>query len=255
MKKSAAFCGTWLGVTIFSLFLLMGPSGAHGNEKIVKLSSLEWPPYIGAEMENQGYVAEAVRAAFERRGYRVEIEFFPWNRAVAMAHDGKVDGYFPEYYSDEVAKDYILSEKFPGGPVGFFKRKDKDISFAKLEDLKGYCIGVVEGYVNTAEFDAASYLTKDESVDDLMGLKKLLAGRTDLFFCDKFVGNYIGKKNFPDQLAEIEFMSPILEDKPLYICFSRATPDGQQVAEDFNKGLAEITADGTLEALRKKGGY
>jgi len=255
MKKSAAFCGTWLGVTIFSLFLLMGPSGAHGNEKIVKLSSLEWPPYIGAEMENQGYVAEAVRAAFERRGYRVEIEFFPWNRAVAMAHDVKVYGYFPEYYSDEVAKDYILSEKFPGGPVGFFKRKDKDISFAKLEDLKGYRIGVVKGYVNTAEFDAASYLTKDESVDDLMGLKKLLAGRTDLFFCDKFVGNYIGKKNFPDQIAEIEFMDPILEDKPFYICFSRATPDGQRIAEDFNNGLAEITADGTLEALRRKGVY
>jgi len=71
MKKSAAFGGTGLGVAVLLLFFLMGPSGAQGDEKIVKLSSLEWPPYIGAEMENQGYVAEAVRAAFDQAGVRL----------------------------------------------------------------------------------------------------------------------------------------------------------------------------------------
>lgn len=61
----------------------------------------------------------------------------------------------PEYYSEDLKKDFILSAPFPEA-LGLFK-KDKNIQFKKIDDLKPYSIGVVRGYVNTAEFDAAAY--------------------------------------------------------------------------------------------------
>ena len=48
---------------------------------------------------------------------------------------------------------------------------------------------------------------------------------------------------------QMVFIQPPLQRNALYLLVSRAIPDGQQLVDDFNKGLAEIAADGTLDNL------
>ena len=224
------------------------------REKIV-LSTLDWEPYIGQKLDENGYVAEIVKEAFNRSGYDLELKYYPWARAVNLSKRGKVDGYFPEYYSDELKKDSLVSEKFPGGPVGFFKKKGSDIEFKSLESLKPYKIGVVRGYVNEAKFDAANYLHKEVVTTDVLNIKKLLKGRIDLFVGDKFVGYYTQRTNDLEKLGEMEFISPPLTVQDLYVCISQKSKDSKKKIKAFNDGLKSMKEDGTIDKILKKHGF
>ncbi|MBA4368891.1 MAG: hypothetical protein C0403_14785 [Desulfobacterium sp.] len=72
---------------------------------------------------------------------------------------------------------------------------------------------------------------------------------------DKFVGRYIISKNLPDNMNDIEFLSPPLEVKNLYLCISKITPDAEKKMEMFNKGLKELDKEGTLNSIMKKHGF
>lgn len=239
---------------IFLALVCFSASTGWAENKVV-LTTLDWEPYIGQSLESQGYVAEIIREAYKRSGYEVEMRFTPWARTVNLAKDGTVDGYFPEYYAEEVKSYAIFSEPFQGGPMGFFKQKTKDISYQTLTDLKPYTIGVVREYVNTKEFDEADFLKKEAVTDDLTNLKKLIGGRIDMMIADKFVGLYLMEKNDLQGKENIEFMSPPLELKDLYLCISKKTADADGKLAAFNDGLKAIKADGTLDNILKKHGF
>ncbi|SHO43077.1 substrate-binding periplasmic protein [Desulfopila aestuarii] len=221
----------------------------------VKLNTLDWEPYIGEKMDGNGFVATLVREAFTASGYTVEFAFQPWVRAKATAKDGKADGCLPEYYLKEDQADFLISEPFPGGPLGFMKRKSDNIAFSKLEDLKALKIGVVRGYVNTEDFDKADYLQKEEANDDITNLRKLLAGRLDLVVIDKFVGLYLIQQEMPDKAGEIEFVSPALEEKTLHVLISKKTANADAKMQAFNDGLKKIKDSGRLDELMKNSGF
>ncbi|MBA4369803.1 MAG: amino acid ABC transporter substrate-binding protein, partial [Desulfobacterium sp.] len=123
---------------IFTLLLLT--SGPAISENFLSFATLEWEPYIGKNLPNQGYVAEIVKLAYEKAGYRVEYKFMPWARVVMMTKNGKFDGYLPEYYAEELRENFLVSDPFPGGPLGLFKRKNETIVYKTIQDLKPYKI-------------------------------------------------------------------------------------------------------------------
>lgn len=243
------------------LALLMPMNISMAAEKTVHLATLAWEPYVGTDLDNKGYVTEIAVEAFKRSGYTAEIFFYPWARAVKIAEYGGVDGVFPEYYDERRKESFVFSDPFPGGPVGLYKRKDTKASYpvdpqtdqtAALRGLQSYRFGVVRGYINTAEFDAADFLKKDAVFSDELNIKKLYNGRIDFMFIDKFVAQHLIKHKFPEFAAELEFLEPPLENKLLYIAFSKQATDYQEKLSAFNQGLAQITADGTLAAIMKR---
>ncbi len=242
-----------IGLVVF-LALIMMIAPVFGEQSIT-LGTLDWEPYIGQKMENQGWVAEVVREAFKRSGYTANFQFKPWARVTYEAQKGESDGYFPEYFSEDLKKDFILSAPFAGGPLGFFKRKGEVISYTKLEDLKPYKIGVVRGYVNTADFDAAAFLNKEEAKDDITNIRKLLAKRLDLIVADKYVGIHLLQQEMPDKIGSMEFVDPVLEEKDLYLCISKKNPNHAKIIQAFNDGLAQIKADGSLANIMKRHGF
>lgn len=246
---------------LFLLMIVVASSGAA--QETVRLATLEWEPYIGSRMRNNGYVAEVVVEAFKRVDYKTEIIFFPWARAVKMTESGQLDGVFPEYFNESRKENFVFSEPFPGGPVGLFKRKDSVAAYSvnpqinQVEALRGLqdsTFGVVRGYINTAEFDAATFLKKEEVVSDELNLTKLYHRRIQFIFIDKYVAEHLIKNNFPHYEAELEFMLPALEIKHFYIAFSKQAPDYQSKLKAFNSGLQQITQDGTLAKIMEQHG-
>jgi polar amino acid transport system substrate-binding protein len=236
------------------VLLLLVATPALAAEKVV-LATLDWEPYIGQSMKDQGYVAAVVREAFKRGGYEVELQFNQWTRTVGLAKSGQVDGYLPEYYAEEIKEYASFSDPFSGGPLGFFKLKSSDVSYTSLQDLKGLKIGTVKGYANTAEFDAADFLAKEPAKDDLTNFKKLAAGRLDLVVADKFVGMQILQKEMPEKADDIVFVDKSLEDKDLYVCISKKSTSHDAALAAVNKGLAEMKADGSIDRILKKYGF
>lgn len=229
------------------LSLLLCVSGAAAaQDKVIRLASLEWPPYAGEKVDQQGASVAVVRAAAEAMGYKLEVKFYPWTRAVAMAQDtaSGVHGYFPEYESEDVRKSFVLSDPIGTGPLGFVEQTSAPVAWSSLDDLKGKPIGTVRGYVNTAEFDAkvASAELKAEPVsDDLTNIKKVGAGRIPLAVIDKNVLYYMLETDasLASLKGKVQFNAKPLEDKKLYVAFQRS-PAGEEAAKVINEGLKKI---------------
>lgn len=261
-RPIARFLITFLAV---ALSMTSGVAAAEkstaSSKPVVRLATLEWEPYIGAQMPDQGYAAALVRAAFADQGVKVEIKFYPWARALHLARTGEVDGLMPEYFDASRETEFQYSAAFPGGPLMLYKRRNEAIAFsidpvkkqdAALRALKSKRFGVVRGYLNTPVFDAATYLIKEEANDDATNLRKLVYGRIDLAVIDRRVAEHLIRTEYPDYARRIVPMEPALAENTLYIAFSRKAPRMRESLATFNRGLAAMRKDGRLEALYKQ---
>ncbi|SIS90625.1 amino acid ABC transporter substrate-binding protein, PAAT family [Thalassolituus maritimus] len=230
---------------VVSLVLLLGiPSFAVAEDKVVRLATLEWAPYTSQTLKHQGATTEVVRRSFKAMGYELQIMFYPWERAVKMGSDGSygLDGFFPEYYREDVNDGVVFSDPVGYGPLGFAERVNRVIDWNKLEDLTPYTIGTVQGYANTLEFDervAEQTLNVSEAMTDVTNLMKLVYGRVDLSVIDQHVFAYLLATN-PELNAvrgQLLFDQTLLEIKSLYVCFNK---DNAHLAEILNQGLAKI---------------
>lgn len=239
------------GSTLLALALFLAP--ASGYSENIALTSLEWPPYTGADLDGSGASARVLAEALQQVGLGLEVTFLPWQRAVKMAkHDDAYVGYFPEYHAESIEEDFFFSDPIGISFLGFIERRDNPVQWTALEDLKPYTLGVVSGYVNTAEFDAmmaSGGLKTDGVIDDATNIRKVAAGRIDMAVMDKFVFLYLLKTD-PDlhALADtLQFNGKLLEVKKLYVCLKR-NPAGQAAMAKINTGLARIDATSLQDA-------
>ncbi len=233
-------------------------SAAWGEDSkpAVSLLTLEWEPYIGEKLPCHGYVAELVEASLAASGKRADFKFLPWAKAVELAKSGSADGYLPEYYDDARRSDFLFSDSFPGGHLVLFKRKGVDLTFSgDIEALRGLKTGVVRGYVNTKAIDESTTLLKEEAPSDEANLRKLAAGRLDVIVIDRLVAETLLREDGLKALAgNVELVSPALEYKPLYICFSKAKPESKALLSAFNSGLSKLKSSGDLDRILAKHG-
>lgn len=217
--------------------------GAPAMAESINLASLEWPPYTGDSLAKQGVSSQVVNAIFEKAGINAKFKFLPWQRAVDTARsDASFVGYFPEYA--DPSSPCLFSEPIGTGPLGFAEQSAKPISWGSLTDLKSIKIGVVAGYVNTAEFDqmvSAGTLKADVATSDELNLLKLANGRFDLAVVDQNVMQYLLQTSpkLKPLAAKLQFNSKLLEEKTLHVCFTNS-PTGKQALEQFNAALKQL---------------
>lgn len=221
---------------------------------IVRLSSLDWPPFSGAALPHRGLSTAVVERTLARAGLSLEVEFLPWQRAVSTGLKGPGQaGYFPEYSTAASAERCLLSDAIGSSPLGLAQRADRPVEWRTLPDLSPWRIGTVRGYVNTDAFDRAAAegsLNVEPAVDDATNLRKLAAGRLDLAVIDANVMNHLLSTD-PDmrQLRDrLRFNARLLEDKTLHVCF-RPGPEGEALRRRFNRALALGPPESVLEAV------
>lgn len=252
----------------------------HGfaGERQLKLLTLEWEPYTGSQMASNGFVSSVIVRAFKKAGYDVAIEFKAWQDALEIAANGNADGIFPAYHAQERKKDFIFSDVICQSPLGLCKRKrvvrpspgggvsdtahhiefitDPRINQNRaLMDLKKYKFGVVTGYANTPEFDAADFLIKISVANDEANIGQLLRDEVQLIVIDKYVAQNLVIKQFPWFFGEVEFMHPALSVKGLFLAVSRKTKTPEKKVKAFNAGLQILKQDGILDNLMRQYGF
>lgn len=240
---------------IIFIIILFSIINVNASKKTINLATLNWPPYVKEKPENDGFIIEIVTEAFNKVGYKVKITFMPWKRVLKSVKEGKFDALFPSYYSEYRAKTYALSLPIGNGPIVIYKRVGEKISFSNLSDLKPYPIAVVRGYINTKEFDEADFLNKVESDNDISSLKMLYKGLVDLAVIDKYTAEYILTESLLEAKGKLESLANPLEEKPLYLGFSKKIPNYQKFLNDFNKGLNQISENGMIKKIMKKYGF
>lgn len=242
-----------LAAILLALALVPLASVSSARAQTVHLATLEWPPYIGEALPGQGYVAEAVREAFARSGLKLELHFRPWKRTLEETRQGRWQGYVPEYFSRKLTGDFIFSTPFFGGPLVLLTQRGTVIDYETARSLMPLRVGVVRGYVNTREIDTADFLDKHKFTDDLTNLRMLRHDRVDVAVIDLFVARYLAD-SYLNGMEDFTVQQPALDEKLLYVCFPRMGPDTPRLLVAFEKGLASMRADGTLEAIRQRHG-
>jgi len=236
------------------IITFLGFLSAQGNATEINLVTVEYPPFYGAELPNEGPITEIVSRAFEKKGHQLNVKYIPWARALSDAKAGKADGVHGAWYSKEREEWFVYSDKLPGNEIVLFKRKGTEpTTFTGYEKLKAYKIGVVRGYVNPPGFDEAGLRTEEASSDKL-NLTKLAKERVDLVLADRAIASYILTNELADIKDQLEAVDPPLTIEDLYVLISRKTPDYQQKIEDFNQGLRSLIADGSVDEIMARHG-
>jgi polar amino acid transport system substrate-binding protein len=238
---------------VFFLILTLFYSASCFAGKRFTFVTVDFPPYYGDELPNKGWVSEVATAALKARGYdEVEIRFIPWIKALEDTQAGYYDALLGAYRTRDRQELYYFSAPIGRVSTGFFKRKDVDISFNELQELKDYKIGVVKGYATSIEFDAADYLNKIE-VDELEdGLKKLYHGEIHLMADSEAVGEYQLSKMAPEFASQIEFIKPYLSMNNIYVAISKKATNSFQKLIDFNQGFRVIYFNGSFRKIKHK---
>ncbi len=210
----------------------------------IRITSLDWPPYAGEALPQQGTSITLIRGLFAKANMELEVEFLPWERAIRKAMEGEgFVGYGPEYYDTALDTEKggdrcLFSKPYQSGPLGLVVRSSAPMQWSGVADLAGKVIGTVSGYVNTAEFDAmaAAGAIKVESVaDDATNIRKVAAGRVPAAVIDANVLAYLLENDpaLSGLAGQVQFSPTLLEDKSLYICF-RPDEAGQKARAAFN---------------------
>ncbi|WP_088328707.1 ABC transporter substrate-binding protein [Lacimicrobium sp. SS2-24] len=215
------------------------------------LTSLDWPPYSGKKLTEQGASVAVAKAAFAAMGHELIVEFYPWSRAVKLASDDKkYVGYFPEYAYE--SEQFVFSDSMGQGPLGLVQNKSKPINWNTVSDLTQYKLGVVQDYVNTEELDAliaSGDISAQAVVSDDKNVQKVAAGRIDAAVIDGNVLSYMltHDSNLKSLADKVELNEKLLVNKDLHIAFEN-TNEGAKWRDIFNQGLKKIN----IEAIMAK---
>jgi polar amino acid transport system substrate-binding protein len=243
------------GAVVFGLALSLVSSLCLAGERKLDIVADNYPPYYSEDLPNGGFMTEIVAEAFKRVGYDVEVKFRPWKRALEEAKAGMHDGIYTLWHREEREEWFVYSDPIsPVTEIGFYRRKEEDISFETFEDLKPYTIGVGRGYATPPGFDEASLKTS-LAKDDEQNLRKLQAGRINLALTDKLVAKHIIYTKIPDAFSDLEWLVPTVHVETNHLALSKKSDNYETLLADFNRGLREIEADGTLKAIKANHGF
>lgn len=217
------------------------------------LASLEWPPYSGLHLNNQGATVSVVREAIKIMGHNVLIGFHSWSETVRLAKNSgsKYHGYFPEYYSSEIEEEFIYSDTIGYGSLGFAQKTENPFSWSLLEDLQELRIGTVAGYINTKKFDRLvnkNYLSVIPTISDSDNLIKLINKDIDLAIIDPNVFYYLmlQKPALKPHINALKMNSKIIANKDFYVCF-KDNKESEKWLNILNKGLKKINIKKIIE--------
>lgn len=236
MSSGAAMKWSLIGVLAAMLLLFSFSVRAEP----LSLSTLEWPPFVGQNLPGQGTTGARVRSICAVAGLEPRLSFLPWRRVLMEARAGLSQGYFPEYRSANREKEFYFSKAVGCSVVGLVHRRDLVPVWTSLEDLAAYRLGVVDGYVNSEEFDrlvdmGILYPVKCNS--DEMALRMLEAGRIDAAVMDRAVFRHLsGEAGSAQKPSSLVFAAKILTVHSLHVCFPR-TPAGKALVERFDRAI------------------
>jgi polar amino acid transport system substrate-binding protein len=226
-------------VTVFLFFHFVSQSSAL-DKKIV---------FFTDEHKEGGYLIAITKAALKSVGYTTEVEFMPWKRALEMVMNGQNEALLAAYYTEERAVKMAYTESIGQTEIVFFKKKERDIQYSKLEDMKPYRIGIIRGASISNEFDSAAYLHKEEVRSPDLNIRKLLAGRVDLIVEQKAVILNFLRNQFPEHMNSVVPLELPLKVSQYYNAFSRDYPNYEKRVKDFNTGLKKIQSDRTYQKI------
>lgn len=239
---------------ILTLMLLLAVAATRTHAQPLRLVTSPWPPYVAENEPNGGLAMDIVETAFQRAGYSTDVKVQNWTRNLQGVEIGVYDVVCTIWYTDERANKLAFSDAYLPTEIVFIKRRGGTWRFRSMASLNGLTVGIVANYAYGAEFDNANNFRKVPQKQLPQNLLKLVNGQIDLTLDDRRVLEHDIAEFLPRSADKLEFVSPPLEKRDLYIAVSRQTPNYEKIVSDFNNALADMQRDGTYKAILARHG-
>jgi len=133
-------------ICLFLIFFVVNINASASikpfDEKItITIAAIDWCPQICYNDTHRGYVVDLVEEAFKGTRYQLDIQIYPWSRAIKLVSNGKVEALLSP------AKAEAPQLVFPQMEVGkqqmcFFTAKNSGWVYSNTESLKDKSIGI-----------------------------------------------------------------------------------------------------------------
>ena len=244
MKKPLKF------LLVFFIQLSTIFAATNSNAETLRLTTLEWPPYYGVSVPENGFFVAIVREAYRRAGFETEVTFLPWKRALETTRRGHYDGLIGAYWTPDRSKDFVFSNVVATNEEVFIKLKKTALASHDAADLNKYTVGALDGAAQSDALIGLGYnVTQISSYSGLLALleakrvQMILAGRA--FISYELSKTAAGK----DLLGRLTFMEPPFKTYKLHTVITRTRSDADPIVKAFNDALAEMHADGSYKAI------
>jgi len=234
-------------VKISFISCLLAVSVASFSDQI-KVANNDWVPYN--TVDGKGLVDQVVKEAFALVGHDLVYVILPWKRAYMSVMVGETDITYPwSYTEDRVAEiTYNKSPLIVHRSI-FWYKKGTDFSWEEYGDLAKYSIGGKLGSADTAALEEVG-IRVDWVNDEMINLKKLLAGRIDTFPMNEVVGNQVIKQNLSsdEQAQLVTYQDKPLVETPMHGVFTM-NERGEKLSADFERGLQMLIENGRYDEI------
>jgi ABC-type amino acid transport substrate-binding protein len=237
--------------------LLLGSGlafGAAAPQPTIRINDATWPPYFyqdRAPGQKAGIAKDIIQICLPRMKRNFEYRQLPIERMQNLMQSGEIDINFYSYKKERESfvtfgKELAFSTEYL--PV---VRKDADITIRSLADFDRYKLGHTIGLRYGPEF--WDYIQKrkrqndlDETSSNESNLKKLLAGRIDVFVADAAsIRTLAADLGLQDRIKVLDFR---VYEGAYYLSLSKKSPrvgDHKAFAQEFDHCLADLKKDGT----------
>ncbi|EHZ7341230.1 transporter substrate-binding domain-containing protein [Vibrio vulnificus] len=220
---------------------------------IITAAQDPWAPFVQQNNANPGISVEIVIEAFKTQGHDVDFKIMPWTRALNEVKDGRVDVLVATWFTQERTSYLNYSQPYLENSLKFIKRNGDGFEYNGMDSLSGKNVGIIRNYGYGDEFLKATNFNKPEANDLVANAKKLLAKRIDLTLEDELVAKAT-LSGAGMKLSDFDFTNNALSVNPLHVTSGLANAKNGEIIEAFNKGLAEIKANGTFDKILMKYG-
>jgi len=234
-------------ITLTMLF-----TSAAAQAEIVTAAQDPWPPFV-QEGDNPGISVEIAQQALKTQGYDLRMKLMPWSRAMNEVKNANIDLIVSAWKTDERTKFLRYSEPYASNQIKFITLADNNFEYNGLASLKGKSVGVARGYGYGDEFNADKSFKRPIANDLIANLRKLSSKRIDMTLEDEIVAKATMAANGLDT-SKFRFTTNALSTNDVYVVSGISNSRSEKLINAFNKGLTEIKANGSYEAILVKYG-
>jgi len=210
------------------------------------LTTEDYPPFnfsTDGGKTMTGSASDVMNEMLKRTGIKATMSLLPWERAYKAAQDDKDTCVFSATRTEAREKLFKWVGPLASDSWTLYAKPDSTITAKTLDDVKQYSIGGYQGDAK-AIFLKGKGLKVDETMKDEQNVKKLEAGRIDLWAASSSVGPWVAKNNNVKIKPIVSF-----QDVQLYAACNLGMADAD-IAK-MNDAIKAIKADGTLDKFTK----
>ena len=210
------------------------------------LTTEEYPPFNFSKDGGKtitGSSTDVMNEVLKRTGIKATIAIYPWERAYKAAQEDKTTCVYSTTRTEAREKLFKWVGPLVSDSWVLYAKADSPIAIGSLEDAKKYAIAGYQGDAKTAFLKEKGFKV-EETIKDEQNVKKLEAGRVDLWVAGNISGPWIAKTNGVK-------VKPVftVKEVQMYAACNVAMPDADVAS--MNEAIKAIKADGTYDKFLK----